>query len=110
MRLLLDECTPARLARLLREADPGLAVDHVALIGWAGTRNGKLLARLAESGYAGLITTDRNLAYQQPIAQADVFVVVLEARTNRLIDLAPLAARTILATRTASAGTVTMVR
>jgi hypothetical protein len=43
-----------------------------------------------ESGYSGLVTTDRNLAYQQQVNAGQLFVIVLIARTNRLADLEPL--------------------
>ena len=59
-------------------------------IGWSGIKNGKLLARMVESGYSGLVTTDRNLAYQQQVNAGQLFVIVLIARTNRLADLEPL--------------------
>ena len=59
-------------------------------IGWSGIKNGKLLARMVESGYSGLVTTDRNLAYQQQVNAGQIFVIVLIARTNRLSDLEPL--------------------
>jgi hypothetical protein len=41
MRILLDENLDWRLSRYL----PGHDVQSVALIGWAGTKNGALLAR-----------------------------------------------------------------
>ena len=59
-------------------------------IGWSGIKNGKLLARMVDSGYSGLVTTDRNLAYQQQVNAGQIFVIVLIARTNRLSDLEPL--------------------
>lgn len=111
MRLLLDECTPLGFRRLLAAALPaGATVDHVASLGWQGITNGRLLARMAEHSYAGLVTTDRNLAAQQPIVQASVFVVVLAAPTNRLADLAPLAALAADSAMAAAPGRVVIVR
>ena len=46
MRILLDECLPARLRRDL----PGHEVLTVPRAGWAGVKNGKLLRLIAESG------------------------------------------------------------
>ena len=86
MRLLLDECTPVGLIQFF----VGVEVDLVTAIGWSGIKNGKLLARMVESGYSGLVTTDRNLAYQQQVNAGQIFVIVLIARTNRLSDLEPL--------------------
>ena len=60
MRLLLDECLPHGLKRLLQ----GHYVVTVPEQGWAGKTNGELL-RLAEGQFDALITSDRNLAFQQ---------------------------------------------
>lgn len=82
MRVLLDECVDVRLARTIAEHD----VWTVARLGWAGITDGVLLERAAKS-FDVLITTDRNLEFQQNLARFDLAVVVLEARTNRLADL-----------------------
>ncbi|MTJ30578.1 MAG: hypothetical protein HEQ20_05445 [Aphanizomenon flos-aquae KM1D3_PB] len=36
------------------------------------------------------ITVDRNLSFQQNLSQFDIAVVVLQASSNRLMDLKPL--------------------
>jgi len=58
VRLLLDECAPRRLAAALAPHE----VEHVSARGWSGIKNGHLLSRMQEAGFARLITTDRNLA------------------------------------------------
>ena len=60
MRLLLDECVPARLQRAL----PSHQVSTVTQEGWSGFKNGKLLA-LAAARFDVFITVDKNLPYQQ---------------------------------------------
>lgn len=100
VRLLLDECTPLGLLRSFT-AHPDFqgathGVVHVTQIGWSGIQNGRLLARMRESGFDGLITTDRNLAFQQDVEGSDVFIVVLESRTNCLEDLVPAASRALV--------------
>ena len=102
MRLLLDECTPVGLIKHF----VGVEVDHVTTIGWSGTKNGKLLARMTESGYAGWVTADGNLVYQQQVNAGQIFVIVLVARTNRLADLAPLILRAISQAQEAKPGEV----
>ena len=104
-RVLLDECVPRRLGRVL----PGLAASHVRDEGWAGRRNGDLLRLLRGAGFEVLVTVDRNLEYQQHVAAAGVAVVVLAARTNRLQDLLPLAPRAAEVAAAAAPGTVTRV-
>jgi len=85
VRLLLDECVDCRLAREIR----GHEVSTVSELGWAGIRNGELLVR-ASGRFDVFVTVDRNLAFQQNTADLPVAVVILRARTNRLVDLKPL--------------------
>jgi hypothetical protein len=54
MRLLLDENLDWRLGRDL----PGHQSESVPSIGWAGIRNGELLARASEAGFDVLVTMD----------------------------------------------------
>lgn len=51
MRILLDECVPQPLKRELTEYD----VRTVVEMGWAGTKNGALLKRMASEGFTTLI-------------------------------------------------------
>ena len=57
--ILLDECVDRRLARDLA----GHSVTTVPRQGWAGIKNGDLLA-LAEKEFDAFITVDRKLAKQ----------------------------------------------
>ena len=59
-------------------------------MGWAGKKNGELLALMASNGFELLLTVDQNLKFQQNLAVAGVAVVVLIASSNRLADLIPL--------------------
>jgi predicted nuclease of predicted toxin-antitoxin system len=85
MRLLLDECVPARL----RQALPAHQVSTVVQAGWSGIKNGRLLA-LAATGFDALITVDKNLPYQQHVASLPLAVLVLDAPSNELHQLLPL--------------------
>lgn len=59
-------------------------------MGWAGTKNGELLALMAGAGFEVLLTVDQNLGHQQNLAASGVAVVVMVSPTNRLPDLLPL--------------------
>jgi predicted nuclease of predicted toxin-antitoxin system len=85
MRLLLDECVPARLKRAL----PTHHVSTVPQEGWSGVKNGKLLA-LAATAFDAFITVDKNLPYQQNTSTLPVSVFVLDAISNELPYLLPL--------------------
>lgn len=87
MRVLLDECVP----RPLRRAFPAHDVHTIPEMGWAGKKNGELLALMAADGFEVLLTVDRGIRHQQNLAAARVAVVVMVAATNRLPDLLPLA-------------------
>ena len=60
MKILLDECIDRRLARELK----GHTVKTVPQMGWAGIKNGRLLAA-AEKEFDVFVTVDRNLSFQQ---------------------------------------------
>jgi predicted nuclease of predicted toxin-antitoxin system len=85
MRLLLDECVPARL----RIALPNHDVSTVVQVGWSGIKNGELLA-LAAIAFGAFITVDKNLQYQQNPATLPIAVLVLDAGSNELQHLLPL--------------------
>jgi hypothetical protein len=55
-------------------------------MGWAGVKNGTLLA-LAAAQFNVFVTVDRNLAFQQSAASLPMPVIVLRAKSNRLADL-----------------------
>jgi len=105
VRLLLDECVPRGLARALAPHQ----VEHVTGLGWSGLRNGELLARLADAGFLGLITTDRNLSFQQAVQSMPIFVIVLVARSNRVEELARLAPQALRTIDFAKRGQVYLV-
>ena len=89
MRILLDECVPRPLRRELLGHD----VRTVPEMGWSGKKNGELLPLITSHNFAVFLTTDQNLRYQQNLRAAGIAVIVLVARTNRLVDLAPLMPR-----------------
>ncbi len=53
---------------------------------------GELLARMVEHGFTILVTADRNLAYQQPLARVNLATVVVTRPLHRAAVLARVAA------------------
>ena len=104
MRILLDECLDWRLGRLL--------VDHhcvsVSAMGWSGLTNGYLLEQ-AEQLFDVFLTGDSNLIFQQNLARYDLGVIVLEARSTRLRDTAPLMPEVLWALMTIQSGEVVLI-
>lgn len=87
MRILIDECLPARLKNSF--AHLGHDCDTVQDAGIANKKNGELLS-LAEGKWDVLLTNDRNLKFQQNMAGRTICVLVLRANSSRLSDLLPL--------------------
>ena len=85
MRVLIDESLPRQLVPLLNGHD----VRMVQAEGWSSVKNSDLLRRAAAAGYDVFVTTDRKLEYQQNIPCAGLAVVVVQAHTNRIEDIAP---------------------
>lgn len=77
-------------------------------MGWATIRNGDLLA-LADGQFDAFVTVDRNLSFQQDLPRFSVAVIVLRARTNRLVDLRPLVPQLLQALPRAGRGEVTWI-
>jgi predicted nuclease of predicted toxin-antitoxin system len=86
MKVLIDECAPKALKQTL--AGAGYECLTVQEVGWSGKVNGELLA-LAEARFDVLVTLDTNLEYQQNLAGRKIAIVILRARSNRLVDLRP---------------------
>jgi len=87
MRVLLDECVPARLCRELS----GHEVQTVPGVGWAGINNGELLRNIdSASQFDAFVTVDKNLPDQQSTESLSFGVVVLRVSSNSIDDLLPL--------------------
>ena len=87
MRILLDECLPARLRGDL----PGHEVLTVPRAGWAGAKNGRLLRLISESGKFDLfLTMDKMLPQEQKIKGLPFAILVLRAKSNRFEDIHPM--------------------
>ena len=92
MRVLIDECVPHDIRLHL----PGHDAFTVSYLGWAGKKNGELLAAMKQAGFEVLLTVDKNLRHQQNLAAAGIAVMVLVADSTELADLLPLMASACL--------------
>ena len=75
MKILLDECVPWPMHRLLSRHSCSTVQDR----GWGGFKNGDLL-QLAEGEFDLFITSDQNIRYQQNLAGRHL--AILELSTN----------------------------
>ena len=73
MRVLLDHGTPRPIARWLE--------DHIVVEakaqGWDRFSNGALLDAAEAAGFELLLTTDKNMQYQQNLHKRKIAIVVL---------------------------------
>jgi predicted nuclease of predicted toxin-antitoxin system len=83
MRILLDECVPWPLSRLLQEHECTTAQRR----GWGGIQNGELLRR-AEGEFDLFITSDQNLRYQQNLTGRRIAILELSTNDIRRIQAA----------------------
>ena len=85
MKIVLDECMP----KLLKRDLAGHEVFTVGEMGWAGTKNGKLLDAAEAVGFHVLLTVDQNMEYQQNLQGRQIALVVMLA-PNKLPKLRPM--------------------
>jgi len=106
MRVLLDENVDRRLRRFF---DPMFEVVTVAEHGWSGKKNGELL-RAAEQDFDALVTMDKGIEHQQSIRSYDLGFVLIQAVSNRRVDVEPAMGRVNRALRSVRAGQLLVVR
>lgn len=97
MRIILDENLPKALKRYLSAYD----VTTVQEQGWAGVKNGELMARI-EGLYDIFITSDKNIKYQQNLTARTIAIV--ELPTNRLKVLETLINKILVEVESISPG------
>lgn len=73
MRILFDQATPVPIRPFLT----GHTVRTAAQQGWDKLRNGDLLSAAEAAGFDILLTTDKNMRYQQNLTGRRISVVIL---------------------------------
>ena len=91
MLILFDHGTPRGITRALLEH----VVKETRAQGWDRFANGELLAAAEEAGFDVLLTTDKNLRYQQNLKGRQLAIIQLP--TNRWPLLRGLQSRIIIA-------------
>jgi len=84
VKVLLDHCLDWRLSRSL----PGHGVEAAGKLGWGTLKDRALLAR-ATPQFDVLVTSDKNLPYQQDLQKYDLAVAILDVPSNRLETASP---------------------
>ncbi len=83
MKILFDQGTPVPLRNSLNSYD----VSTVYELGWSTLKNGELISRAEDEGFYLLITTDKNLKYQQNLTTRKITILVLSTTSWPRIKL-----------------------
>lgn len=105
MLVLFDNGTPRTLARYLIDNH---TVTEARARGWAELENGQLLNEAEAAGFEVLVTTDKNLSYQQTLASRKIAVVVLGQGRWTLIQ--PHIAEVVIAVNAATPGSFAEIK
>jgi hypothetical protein len=81
MRILFDHGTPSGIAKSLIGHEVTEAIER----GWDRISNGELLAKAEGEGFELLLTTDKNIRYQQNLASRKIAIVVLRNSAWRVV-------------------------
>ena len=73
MLIIFDQATPVPIRPYLQ----GHTIRTATQQGWDKLRNGDLLTAAEEAGFDILLTTDKNMRYQQNLAGRKIAIVVL---------------------------------
>ena len=73
MKILFDNGTPNPIAHCLT----GHEITYARRIGWHRLENGDLIQQAEEAGYEVLLSTDKNIRYQQNLEGRKIALVVL---------------------------------
>ncbi len=76
MKILFDNGTPRSVARCLG----GHEIIRARQIGWHELGNGELIQSAEEAGYDLLLSTDKNIRYQQNLSNRKIALVVLTSQ------------------------------
>src|ERR1017187_10383326 len=74
MLILFDNGTPRGLARFLT----GHSVEEARNRGWEELANGELIKAAEQAGFEVMVTTDKNIRYQQNLEARKLALVVLK--------------------------------
>src|SRR5262245_54473505 len=98
MRILFDQATPVPIRQFLA----GHTVRTAAQQHWDALKNGDLLDVAEQAGFNLLLTTDKNMRYQQNLTGRRIAIVVLGS--GQWPRLKPHVARIVAAVNVATAG------
>jgi len=103
MHILFDQGTPVQIRKFLEGHNVRTAREQ----GWSDLLNGELLRVAEAEGFDVLLTTDKNIAYQQNLRGLKLAIVVLGKGNWPLIR--PVVPKIVAAVLAARPGSYTVV-
>jgi len=86
-KVLLDENLPLKLKYRLQDVCEIYTVNDK---GWNALENGDLINAMQSDGFDYLLTSDKNLQYQQNLAKYSMSFIVLNVPNNNYETILPL--------------------
>src|ERR1043166_1520861 len=86
MKILLDEVIPIQFKKELQDYD----IYTVRDLNWLSIKNGELLKRALREGFDIFLTCDKNIKYQQNLAEINLKIIVLISFSNDIQHLLPM--------------------
>ena len=86
-KALLDENLPVKIKYRLQDVCEIYTVNDK---GWNALENGDLLNAMQQDGFDYLLTSDKNLQYQQNLAKYSIGFIVLNIPNNNYETILPL--------------------
>ena len=86
-KVLLDENLPVKIKYRLQDVCEIYTVNNK---NWNSLENGDLITAMQNDGFDFLITSDKNLQYQQNIAKYSISFIILNVADNNYETILPL--------------------
>ena len=87
IKVLLDKNLPVKLKYRLQDV---CAIYTARDKGWNALENGDLIKAMEEDNFDYLITSDKNLRYQQNIEKYNIAFIILNVMNNNYETILPL--------------------
>jgi hypothetical protein len=85
MKVLLDERIPRKFKQSLSSHE----CCTVPEVGLAGKSNGELLTLAEAAGFEVFLTVDRGIEHEQNLRGRAIAIILIRAKSSRLVDLQP---------------------
>ena len=86
-KVLLDENLPVKLKYRLQDVCEIYTVNDM---GWNALENGELISAMQEENFDCLLTSDKNMQYQQNLTRYNMGFIIINVKNNNYETILPL--------------------